>query len=146
MEQQEAVRDDVGYWYEDHVIEIATGKRFALFVPWRADWADCDIPPALILTEEERRAAWQGVTLTDSHRGGSTEEWQLRERARRKQIREERRAKAAVSLARLKARHAGERYDRKLKQWVKDDDVLHAGSGETAEGESGAPEDDGDTP
>lgn len=107
-------------WFDDHYID-ENGKRWALSVPWDADCAGCGLPAFLIITEEQRRAAWEGVSLTDAYRGGKMEDWQKREWERRKQMRAEKQAKSAKSLAKLKAKHKGERYDRKAKQWVRID-------------------------
>jgi hypothetical protein len=88
------------------------------------------IPDFLRLTAEERRANWEGRTLTDPYRGGNIDEQLARERALRAAADAERRAKRDVAREEMLARHAaaGEVYDRKMKLWVKNANGA-AGSG-----------------
>jgi hypothetical protein len=88
------------------------------------------IPPFLRISAEDRKAAWDrwlaaGNRYT-SQFGGTDEAWKLKENERRAAIEAEKKAKSAVALARLKDEHAGERYDTKLKAWVRDEKSLAA--------------------
>lgn len=106
-------------WFDDHVIDT-DGRRYALSVPWTEQIVG-DIPACLLLTAEERAAAWANHSFTDSYRGGKIEDWQLRERQRRAQLRAEKKERSAKSLAAMKAKHVGEHWDSKAKLWVKDE-------------------------
>jgi hypothetical protein len=75
------------------------------------------IPEFLKLTQEQRRAAWVGFKHTDP-RGGTVEEWRLRQEEARQRRADEKKRKNAEALQRLKDAHPDERYDRKKKQWV----------------------------
>ena len=75
------------------------------------------IPEFLKLTPEQRKAAWVGFKHTDP-RGGTVEEWKLRADEARERRAAEKKRKNAEGLAKLKEKHAHERYDRKNKCWV----------------------------
>jgi hypothetical protein len=78
-----------------------------------------DIPLAFIIPQEERKKSWEGRKVTLQHSGEADEAWKVRETARRELIAAEIKAKNAAGLARLKAKHEGKKYDRKLKIWVR---------------------------
>lgn len=80
---------------------------------------DLSIPAFLKIPADVRKKSWEGVTLTDPHRGGTTEAWRQRENERRAAIADEIKRKNAKALAGLKEQHTGETYDRKLKCWVR---------------------------
>lgn len=86
---------------------------------------DLSIPEFLKVSAEDRKAAWDRHVkehgYTNSYHGGNDEKWRVREAERRAQIAADRKEKNARALARLKAEHEGEHYDRKLKMWVKND-------------------------
>lgn len=109
-------------WFDDHVID-EDGRQYALEVPWRSEWAGENLP------EICKSLPMYTGPLTDSYRGGNAADWQLRERERRAQIRAERKARSKKSLAAMKGKHPDEHYDRKLKQWVKNEDVQIAEQG-----------------
>lgn len=80
--------------------------------------SELDIPAFLRISQADRKKAWEGVPVTDPHRGGTEDAWRQREAERRELIEAEKRAKNAKGLARLKSEHVGETYDRKLKCWL----------------------------
>ena len=78
-----------------------------------------DIPLFLIIPQDERKQAWAGRIVTSQFHSETEDAWRVREQERRDLIAAEIKAKNARGLARLKAQHEGEKYDRKLKVWVK---------------------------
>lgn len=102
----------------DHVIDTATGRRYALSCPWDPTMVGCEIPAFLILTAEERTRLWEGVKVTDQRTGQLTDDIEQRLAAEREQRKEIRKAKNAKGLAKVKASHPNERYDRKTKTWM----------------------------
>ena len=78
-----------------------------------------DIPLFLIIPQEERKAAWVGRTMTSQFHSETEEAWRVREKERRELIAAEIKAKNARGLERMKEKHAGQKYDRKLKIWVR---------------------------
>lgn len=110
-------------WNEDHAIDDE-GRRWSLSVPWSPDMNGQELPSFLVISAEARKKAWEGVKLTDSHRGGNVEDWQIKVEADRANRLAEKKAKNAKGLAKVKADHPNERYDRKLKQWVPKCDPL----------------------
>lgn len=92
---------------------------------------DLSIPGFLVIPLAERRATWDrwiaaGNRYSNPWTGGTEEAWRATEKERRAAIDAEKQAKSAVALARLKDEHAGERYDRKLKAWIRDEKSLAA--------------------
>lgn len=77
-----------------------------------------DIPAFLKISQEDRKKAWGGVILTDSHTGGLPDEHRVREEERRHAVAEKQKAKNAAAFVRMKAKHPGQVYDRSMKQWV----------------------------
>lgn len=82
-----------------------------------------DIPLAFIIPQDERKAAWAGRgnlpparTTEFTETPKSWEEWQKIKKA---MIPEEKKAKNARGLAAMKEKHAGQKYNRKLKMWVR---------------------------
>jgi|ERR1035437_1300282 hypothetical protein len=82
-----------------------------------------DIPLFLFIPQEERKQAWVGrghlppVRTTEfTETPKSWDEWQKIKKA---MIPEHKKAKNARGLAALKEKHAGQKYDRKNKVWVK---------------------------
>lgn len=106
-------------WHEDHVVEIATGKRYALFCPWEAGSIEGAIPAFLIISQEQRLANWSGVKLTDPHRGGNVEDWERKVQIDKENREAEKKAKNAKGRDLMKEKHPGERYNRKTKTWEK---------------------------
>lgn len=83
---------------------------------------DDGIPDFLRISQEDRRAAWDRWLTThrytDARSGPADAEAQERMVRFRAAIAAEKKAKNLAALERLKAQHEGEKYDRKLKQWV----------------------------
>jgi|ERR1035437_709259 hypothetical protein len=82
-----------------------------------------DIPLFLFIPQEERKQAWVGrghlppVRTTEfTETCKNWDEWVKKKRA---MIPETKKAKNAAGLARLKEQHAGQKYDRKTKTWVR---------------------------
>lgn len=100
--------------------EIITEEVVGPSCPWHPSWAGLGIPDFLVISPEERKAAWANVPLTRQSTGETEEAWQAKQRFYREAHEAEKKAKNAVALEGLKAKHAGERYDRKLKRWVAD--------------------------
>lgn len=93
------------------------GTRWGLSCEWPSKATP--VPECLQICEARRRKAWEGVKLTDQWTGGTEEDWKIKQdqmRDARAQIDRERSAK---SLGSLKDKHAGERYDKKTRAWVK---------------------------
>lgn len=88
------------------------------FCPWHPSWAGLGIPEFLVFTQAERKAAWTNVPVTRQGSDQTEEEWQVKQRFYREAYETEKKQKNATALEGLKAKHAGERYDRKLRQWV----------------------------
>lgn len=113
-------------WHDDYAID-EDGKRWALSVPWQPDLAG--VPVSLQINAEQRKQNWSGVSLT-SPTTESTEAWQEKEAGKRSTILEQRRAakkaKNIRHLAKVKAKHPGEKYDRKRKIWIKDTAYVEA--------------------
>ena len=78
-----------------------------------------DIPLFLIIPQDERKAAWVGRTVTSQFHNETEELWRTREKERRDLIAAEIKAKNARGLERMKVKHAGQKYDRKTKTWVR---------------------------
>lgn len=95
---------------EDTTPEAPPPPRSILEVP--------DLPECLKLTAEQRAASWEGHRYTDARSGLDEDEVAVRQRAREAALAEEKARKSAESLAKLKGKHAGERYDKKAKAWV----------------------------
>lgn len=83
---------------------------------------DDGIPAFLRIPQEQRRAAWDRWLTThrytDARSGPADAEAQERMARFRAAMAAEKKQKNLEALARLKAQHEGEKYDRKLKQWV----------------------------
>ena len=105
-------------WHEDHVIDTVSGVRYALSVEWSRGIADESLPSFLIITQEERRKAWENHVFTDPNTSSGQELWKKNELVRREAAAEAKRQKNAAAFARMQAKHPGQKYDRKLKQWV----------------------------
>lgn len=120
-------------FFSDHII-AEDGTRWALSCDWWPGICDLIIPDFLIVSQEDRAKAWKDrVTAPPSPpiKSMTPEEWK-QERKRLKYTPEQR-EKNAAKLAGLKAKHAGEKYDRKLKVWVKcDGEVKPASNGTSA--------------
>lgn len=80
---------------------------------------DLSIPDFLKIDPADRKAAWIGRPFTSAW-GGDVDARIKRDRQLRAEIEEERKAKSAESLARMKAQHAGEHWDAKKKMWWPD--------------------------
>lgn len=80
------------------------------------------IPSFLRISQEDRRAAWDRWLTThrytDARSGPADAEAQERMARFRASIAAEKKQKNLEALARLKAQHEGEKWSRKLKQWV----------------------------
>ncbi len=80
-----------------------------------------DIPGFLKIPQVERKAAWEKVghvaIVPIATKPMTTDEWKKEKRRIKAEKFGERNAK---SLAKLKEKYAGMKYDRKLKLWVKD--------------------------
>jgi hypothetical protein len=89
-----------------------------------------DLPDCLRVSRDDRRASWDNWLkthrYTDARTGpdADSEALQRLQAARRAAIMEERKARAAAALAQLKNKHEGERYDTKLKIWVRDPKLI----------------------
>lgn len=75
---------------------------------------DLEIPECLRRYPGEIRPAWKPTPAVVA----AKEEWERREEVIREQKAAERKAKNARGLAKVRAKHPGERYDRKRKIWV----------------------------
>jgi hypothetical protein len=83
-----------------------------------------DIPLFLIIPQEERNQSWKGRTVTSQFHSETEDAWRVREQERRDLIAAEIKAKNARGLARLKAQHEGQKYDRKTRTWVRVDELM----------------------
>jgi hypothetical protein len=85
-----------------------------------------DIPLSLIISQEDRKAAWIGRKVTSQFHSETEEAWRVREQERRDLIAAEIKAKNARGLERMKEKHAGQKYDRKTKTWIKVEEPMEA--------------------
>jgi hypothetical protein len=84
---------------------------------WERLWPDYPpLPEFLIISAEDRRRSWQGVSLVPTLQEQQADDWRLRNAA----IVEQQKQKKLESLQRLKDKHPGQHYDRKLRKWVPD--------------------------
>jgi hypothetical protein len=77
-----------------------------------------EIPEFLKISAEERKAAWKGREHTNPFIGGTDEAWRARETERREAVAVAAKEKNLKGLAKIKAAHPGQKWDRKLKLWV----------------------------
>lgn len=80
------------------------------------------IPDFCRIDAETRRKAWEGVPLTTTHSSAADE----RQRTMRAAIDAERKAKRDASLARFREQHVGERFNKVLGCWERDEKALAA--------------------
>jgi hypothetical protein len=82
-----------------------------------------DIPLFLFIPQEERKLAWAvkgGLpTQRKTEFTETCKNWDEWVKLKREMVPEHTKAKNAAGLARLKEKHAGQKYDRKTKTWVR---------------------------
>lgn len=101
---------------EDCVIDLNTGKRWALSCTWPPTGLGIDIPAALCIDQERRKRAWADIKLTNQWTGDTEENWQKRQ-AELQAARDE--YDRQIAARKRDKEHPGEYWDPTTKTWEK---------------------------